>query len=717
MCGSPVWRPMRTRSTCPSGHSCSRSARCASTAAPTASRARGKEKKNASPCVSISVPPRAPNVSRTRCRWSAETCPYASSPSSCKSFVEPSMSVKTNVTVPAGRVLIAAYANAMNRLAQETSPYLLQHAENPVDWQPWGPEAFAQSRSESKPLLVSIGYSSCHWCHVNERFVCVKVDREERPDVDSVYMDAVVSLTGQGGWPLTVFLTPGGEPFFGGTYFPPEPRHGLPAFRQVLRAVADAYRERPADVAAQAEALVGALRSAAEREPSRERLHAGLLAEAEEVLLQQLDPRSGGFGHAPKFPPASALEFLLRRGSLDAVRVTLDGMAAGGMYDVVGGGFHRYSVDSDWLVPHFEKMLYDNALLVPPYLHAWLVTGEGRYRDVAERTLDYLLRELRLESGGFASAQDADTDGVEGLTYTWTDDDGVPPGLLMPFEGGRSIIRGVLDDDTRARLLEIRERRAQPFRDDKVIASWNGLALAALAEGARFLPSDKLSQAAVGLGELLDVDPLWRTTRDGRPKFPAYLDDYANVAHGFYELHVATGDLRWLHASRRAADRAIALFGDEERGGFFLSPADGEQLVARPKSLEDNPIPSGSSMLAFVLLRLARIWGDEELEGQAVDALRLVGDYLTRAASAFGWALCALDLHLSPPRELAIAGGPGSPVARKALGVFDPNVVVAFGPAEDIPLLAGKDLVDGKPAVYACERFACRAPVTDPAEL
>jgi hypothetical protein len=619
-----------------------------------------------------------------------------------------------------------------NRLAHETSPYLLQHAENPVDWMPWGDEAFAAARESGRPLLVSIGYSSCHWCHVmeresfddvataadmNELFVCVKVDREERPDVDSVYMDAVVSLTGQGGWPLTVFLTPDGEPFFGGTYFPPEPRHGLPAFRQVLRAVADAYRERPDDVAAHAATLAGALREGAAREPSREPLHEELLAEAEETLLRQLDPRSGGFGRAPKFPPASALEFLLRRGSLDAVRLTLDGMAAGGMYDLVGGGFHRYSVDADWLVPHFEKMLYDNAQLVPPYLHAWLVTGEEHYRTVAEQTLDYLVREMRLESGGFASAQDADTDGVEGLTYTWTEDEGVPAELLLPFEHGRSIIRGELDDETRARLLEIRERRPQPFRDDKVIASWNGLALAALAEGARFLLSDNLSQAAVSLGELLDAEPLWRTTRDGRAKFPAYLDDYANVAHGFYELHVATGDLRWLRASRRAAERAIELFGDEERGGFFLSPRDGEQLVARQKSLEDNPDPSGNSMLAYVCLRLARIYGDDELERQAIGALRLVGDYLTRAPSAFGWALCALDLYLSPPREIAIAGGADTGVARAALSGYAPNAVVAFGPADDVPLLAGKDLVDGKPAVYVCERFACQAPVTDAAKL
>jgi uncharacterized protein YyaL (SSP411 family) len=627
---------------------------------------------------------------------------------------------------------MGAYATPMNRLAQETSPYLLQHADNPVDWHPWGEEALGRARDEGKPLLVSIGYSACHWCHVmeresfddeataglmNELFVNVKVDREERPDVDAVYMDAVVALTGQGGWPLTVFLTPDGEPFYGGTYFPPEPRHGLPSFRQVLQAVADVYRERPEDVAAQAEALIGALRRSGETDPSRDPLTDALLTEAERGLLAQLDPRWGGFGHAPKFPPASALEFLLRRGRLDAVRLTLDGMAAGGMHDLVGGGFHRYSVDAEWLVPHFEKMLYDNALLVPPYLHAWLLTGEERFREVAERTLEYMVRELRLPGGGFASAQDADTDGVEGLTYTWTTEEGAPAELLQPFERGRSILRGELDEEIRARLLAIREQRPQPALDDKVIASWNGLALAALAEGARRLGRGDLLAAAVELGELLAVDPLWRTMRDGRAKYPGYLDDYANVAHGLYELHVATGDPRWLREARRVALSAVDRFGDPERGGFFLTPADGEQLVARQKAFDDNPTPAGSSMLAFVLLRLARIWGDDELERQAVGALRLVRDLLTRAPSAFGWALCALDLYLSTPRELAIVGGADSDVARAALTGFDPHAVVAFGPADDVPLLEGKARVDGKPAVYVCERFACRAPVTDPAEL
>ena len=617
----------------------------------------------------------------------------------------------------------------MNRLANETSPYLLQHAANPVDWYPCGEEAFARARVEDKPILLSVGYAACHWCHVmehesfeddetarlmNELFVSVKVDREERPDVDALYMDAVVSLTGQGGWPMTVFLTPDGAPFFGGTYYPPEPRHGLPSFRQLLVAIASAYRDRREDITEQAADLVDALRRSVETAPSREPLERGLIAEATQVLRRQFEPEWGGFGHAPKFPPASVVELLLRTGDLEMATTTLDGMAAGGMYDLVGGGFHRYSVDERWLVPHFEKMLYDNALLVPAYLHGWLVTGRARYREVAEETLDYMLRELRLPSGGFASSQDADTEGVEGLTYTWTADEGAPAELLAPFEHGRSILRGELDEATRERLLAIRARRPQPALDDKVIASWNGLALAALAEGARRLERSDLLDAARGLGELLDVDPLWRTLRDGRTKLPAYLEDYANVAHGFLELHVATGDLRWLRSARRLALRAAELFADDGRGGFFLTPAGGEELVARRKDLDDNPTPSGNSMLAHVLLRLARTWGDDELERRAAGVLRLVRDLMPRAPSAFGWTLCVLDLYLSPPREIAIAGAPDSEVARAALRGFDPNAVVAVGPSDDVPLLAGKGLVDGKPAVYVCERFVCRSPVTDP---
>jgi uncharacterized protein len=403
-------------------------------------------------------------------------------------------------------------------------------------------------------------------------------------------------------------------------------------------------------------------------------------------------------------------------------------MRAGGMYDLVGGGFHRYSVDAQWLVPHFEKMLYDNALLVPTYLHAWVLTGDEEYRRVVEETVEYALRELRLDGGGFASAQDADTDGVEGLTFTWTAEEleaAIGPGheqLLQPFEHGRSIVRGRLTGEQQAALFAVREQRPKPLRDDKAIAAWNGLMLAALAEAGRRLDREDWIDAARELAEFLlgplsDGDRLHRTWRNGVAKGTGYLEDYADVAHGLYELHVATGELRWLHEAHRLARLAVELFRDDERGGFFLTPADGEELVARQKDLDDNPTPAGNSMLAFVLLRLARIWGDDELERSAVGVLRLVRDVIPRAPTAFGWALCALDLHLSPPRELAIAGGPATPVARAALRGLEPNTVVGFGPADDVPLLAGKELVDGKPAVYVCERFACRAPVTDAAEL
>jgi uncharacterized protein len=632
----------------------------------------------------------------------------------------------------------------MNRLAQETSPYLLQHADNPVDWYPWGEEALERARAEDKPILLSIGYAACHWCHVmehesfeddetarlmNERFVNVKVDREERPDVDALYMEAVVALTGQGGWPMTVFLTPEGVPFFGGTYYPPEPRYGMPSFRDVLETISGLYRERRGAVDGSASQLKEALEQASRLSPSTEPLTEQLLGDASVALRRQFDPQWGGFGGAPKFPPASTLEFLLRmhlRGdeqALPMVVTTLDAMAAGGMHDLVGGGFHRYSVDRTWLVPHFEKMLYDNALLASAYLHAWVVTGKERYRTVVERTLDYVLRELSLPDGGFASAQDADTEGVEGLTFTWTAEEGVPEELLHPFEEGRSIIRGDLDEELRRRLFEQREQRSKPLRDDKAIASWNGLLLAALAEAGRRLERRDWLDAATRLGEFLlgplsdDQGRLYRTFRGGRAKNTGFLEDYADVANGLYELHVATGELRWLEEANRLARLAIGLFGDEERGGFFLTPAHGERLIARQKGFDDHPTPSGNSMLAFVLLRLARIYGDDELERRAVDVFRLIRDALTRAPQAFGHALSALDLHFSPPRELAILGPVESDVARAALAPFEPSSVVAVGPAEGVPLLAGKGLVGGKPAVYVCENFACKAPVTNPDNL
>jgi len=619
----------------------------------------------------------------------------------------------------------------VNRLAQETSPYLLQHASNPVDWYAWGDEALARARDEDRPILLSIGYSACHWCHVmeresfedaltasvmNERFVCIKVDREERPDLDSIYMDAVVSLTGSGGWPMTVFLTPAGEPFFGGTYFPPEPRHGLPSFKQVLLAIGDAWRDRRDEIERSGGELAGHIRAGAQLSASSDPLSPSLLDEAQQKLGETFDAEWGGWGGAPKFPPAPVLEFLLRRGEAEMTRRTLDTMALGGMHDLVGGGFHRYSVDERWLVPHFEKMLYDNALLASVYLRAAARFGDDAYRLVADRTIDYVLRELALEGGGFASAQDADTNGVEGLTFSWAPGEGAPEDLLEPFEDGRFVLRGRLDDATRARLFELREQRPKPLRDDKAIASWNGLMLAALAQAGRV-------EAAIALGEFLlgslstHDGRLHRTWRNGVAKGNGYLEDYADVSYGLLELHVATGDPRWLREAHRLATLAVALFGDDEAGGFFQTPVDGEQLVARKKELDDHPTPSGNAMLAYVLLRLARIWGDDELERRGVSVLRLVRGGLVRAPSAFGWMLVSLDQHFAPHRELAIIGSADAPVARAAVAIAAPTDVIAFGPADDVPLLAGRTEVGGSPAVYVCERFACRLPVTDAGSL
>ena len=633
----------------------------------------------------------------------------------------------------------------MNRLAGATSPYLLQHAENPVDWYEWGDEAFERARLEDKPLLVSVGYSSCHWCHVmahesfedrgtaelmNERFVNVKVDREERPDVDAVTMEATVGMTGRGGWPTTVFMTPEGRPFYAGTYFPPEPRHGIASFRDVLRAVWQAWQERRSDIEQQATRIEDALRRSAELEPSRQPLTQELLREATWEIARTFESGFGGFGHAPKFPPAATLEFLLRRAdeeSLAIATATLDGMAAGGMYDVVGGGFHRYSVDERWLVPHFEKMLYDNALLASAYLHGWVVTGKPRYREIVEETLAYLLRELALPDGGFASAQDADTAGTEGLTYTWSEDEardaGIPFELLELFEDGRSIVRGELSREQRVRALAIRSARPQPSRDDKAIASWNGLVLAALAEAGRRLEREDWLDAARALGDFLlgplsaADERLLRSRREGWSGGAAFLDDYANVVNGLLELHVATGELRFLLEANRLARLAVDLFADERNGGFFLSEETSDGRLPRTKDLQDTPVPSGNSMLAWVLLRLGRIWGDDTLEQHAVAVFRLVEPHLRRAPGAFAWMLCGLDLWFSPPRELAIVGPVSSPVARAALAPFQPNTVVAVGPADEVPLLEGKSLVDGRPAVYACERFVCKRPVTEPEDL
>ncbi|MGN6379273.1 MAG: thioredoxin domain-containing protein [Gaiellales bacterium] len=655
----------------------------------------------------------------------------------------------------------------MNRLAGETSPYLLQHASNPVDWRPWGEEAFAEARQRDVPLLVSVGYSACHWCHVmehesfsdpgtaelmNRLYVNIKVDREERPDVDAVYMDAVVSMTGHGGWPMTVFLTPDKRPFYGGTYYPPEPRHGMPAFRQVLEAVSATWRERRAEVTAMAGRLTDVLQRAAQQAPSDEPLDTRLLDDAVANLAGSYDRRWGGFGGAPKFPPASVLGFLLREhdrsGSpeaLEMARGTLDGMALGGMYDVIGGGFHRYSVDPVWLVPHFEKMLYDNALLAVAYLEGWAVTGDAGWRAVAEATLDYMLRELLLPEGGFASSQDADTLGEEGVTYVWTPDqlrrvlgsgaDAAIEHFGVTEQGnfeGATILRPVGPEpdgmpEIRRRLLEARAERPQPGRDDKVLAAWNGLALAALAQGGWRLGRPDMLAAAERLAAFLRdrmTDPdgrLLRSHRAGQSRIPGYLDDHAAVAHGLLELYTATGTAAHLDWAQELSDQAVARFADPHNGGFFFTAGDGEQMVAPRKEIEDNPTPSGNSLMATVLLRLARLHGDAEREELAVGVARLSAGHARRMPHGFGHLLQAVELHLAPPREVAVVGPAGDPATRELADAvrsgFHPTVVYAFGDGDPspLPLLEGRGLVDGRPAAYVCERFACRRPETDPA--
>ncbi|HUZ83159.1 MAG TPA: thioredoxin domain-containing protein [Gaiellales bacterium] len=660
----------------------------------------------------------------------------------------------------------------MNRLASETSLYLRQHAGNPVDWYPWGEPAFASARDRDVPVLLSVGYSACHWCHVMEResfedaataelmnrlFVCVKVDREERPDVDAVYMSAVAGLTGRGGWPMTVFLTPTGQPFFGGTYYPPLPRPGLPSLRMVLEAVDEAWRERRQEVVEAGFRLAGALAESAVALEPAEVPGEQMLLRALEGISRVHDSRFGGFGGAPKFPPAATIGFLLRlharTGSERALEIatsTLDGMARGGMYDVLAGGFHRYSVDERWLVPHFEKMLYDNAQLAVAYLEGWAVTGELRHRRVAERTLDYLIAEMRLPHGGFAAAQDADTLGDEGVTFVWTprqlrdvlgsgdaataaDHFGVT--AAGTFEHGASVLRPSGEPPAglagiERRLLEARRARPQPTRDDKAVACWNGLALAALSQGSWRLGRPDLLEAANELATFLTgpMSPggrLMRVHAGGSARIPAYLDDHAAVAHGLIELALASGEPSHLERAGRIARDAAARFADRQRGGFFYTPRDGERLVADHKEFDDNPTPSGSALLASVLVRLARLTGETELEEQAVGAIRLGLAAAAQAPHAFGTLLSAADLVVAQPREVAVIGPPGDPATEALLAAarsgFHPTVVYAFGPGspghQGVALLEGRQLVEGRPAVYVCERFACLAPLTEPAEV
>ncbi|HET7234915.1 MAG TPA: thioredoxin domain-containing protein [Actinomycetota bacterium] len=672
----------------------------------------------------------------------------------------------------------------MNRLAHETSPYLLQHADNPVDWYPWGEEALALARERDVPILLSIGYAACHWCHVmeresfedpetaalmNEHFVSIKVDREERPDLDAIYMDAVQALSGHGGWPLTAFLTPEGKPFYAGTYFPDEDRHGMPAFRKVLSAIADVWVTRRGEAEMQSAKVLEAVGRASRLGASREPLADDVLQNAFARLRGAFDPRWGGFGGAPKFPQPMTLEFVLRmhpRGmpdALDMVTRTLDAMAAGGMYDQVGGGFHRYSTDERWHVPHFEKMLYDNALLVRLYVHAWLVTGREAYRRIAAETCEYLLRELEHPEGAFYSSQDADSDGVEGKFFVWSWDElvGVAGEAVATafgarpsgnWEGSNVLWRPLpleavaaemeLDaadlerdlETARTELFEIRQGRVHPATDDKILAAWNGMAIAALAEAGRALGEPAYVDAAVRAADFVlthlrdDSGRLLRSWRNGRAGRPGFADDHALMADACLVLYETTFELRWFEQARALADELVRLFHDAERGGFFQTGSDAEALVVRPKDLDDNAVPSGNSAAADVLQRLAHLTGEPTYERAGAEALRLVRDAMAGAPAGFGHALGALDLYLGPVREVAIVGDPDDDATRALAAEvttsrYVPNHVLAVAAPQDresferVGLLAERVALDGRPTAYVCERFVCRLPVTDPGAL
>ncbi len=660
-----------------------------------------------------------------------------------------------------------------NRLADETSPYLLQHKDNPVDWYPWGEEALARAKQEDKPLLVSIGYSACHWCHVmehesfedpetaklmNENFVPVKVDREERPDVDTIYMGAMQAMTGHGGWPLNVFIDPDGVPFYGGTYFPPEQRHGMPSFRQVLEGVSEAWRTRRDEIKAAAPRTVEGLSATARLRASDEEPSPQELEEAERGLAAQFDHDFGGFGGAPKFPPASALDFLMARIADGAdvtgrppemVRITLDRMAKGGIYDQVGGGFARYAVDGHWLVPHFEKMLYDNALLARTYLHGWQLTGEALHRRVCEETLDWALREMRGPEGGFYSALDADSEGEEGKFYVWTEPElrevlGEDADPLLSYWGvdrgpnfeGRSILYVAgdeIDPDllarARQRLYDVRSQRVWPGLDDKRLTAWNALMVAALADAGAALGRDDYLDAARECADFLLAKMrdgggrLLRTYKDGRASLDAYLEDHAFLSEALLVLYAATLETRWFVEARRLADDVVLRFRDAEAGGFFDTASDHEALVVRPRSFEDHPIPSGSSAAAYALLRIFAVTGDRAYERPAVEVFRLLHKAAARHPQAFGHLLQAMHFHFSTPREVALVGDRLDELAGVVRRRFRPTVVVAgMRPGDEealdaIPLLRGREPVNGEPAAYVCENFTCKMPVADPTAL
>ena len=671
-----------------------------------------------------------------------------------------------------------------NRLINETSPYLLQHAHNPVDWYPWGSEALERARADDKPILLSVGYSACHWCHVmeresfenadiaammNERFVSVKVDREERPDIDSIYMTAVQAMTGHGGWPMTVFLTPEGKPFYGGTYFPPEDRGGMPSFPRVLTAISDAYDNSRGDVLQTTEQLLDRMRQmSAVAQPALEPLTLDVMRQAARKVASEFDDRNGGVGMQPKFPQPMTYEFLLRHhqraGDADAlgmVELTLQRMALGGIYDQIGGGFHRYSTDAFWLVPHFEKMLYDNALLVRLYLHAYQITGNPLYRRIVEETLDYVLREMTSPEGGFYSAQDADSEGVEGKFFIWLpqeitaalgDEDGE---IINRYYGvtrhgnfeGRNILHVTMDaanlarDEglspaefrkllarAKARLLAVRGERIAPALDDKILTSWNGLMLAAFAEAAAVL--DRPDYAAVAarnaeflMANLFDDGRLLRTYKDGRAKLNGYLEDFAFLIDGLLALHEVSFDRKRLDDAIELGEAMVRLFWDEASGQFYDTGHDHERLVVRPKDITDNAIPCGSSMAVAVLLRLAVITGQGDLERRASVALRSVRRLMTNFPTAAGHWLGALDFYLSRTKEIVIVGERGEDGTRALLAEayrhYMPNRVL-LGTADgndgamyDMPLLANRQRIDGLPTAYVCEDYVCQLPVTD----
>ncbi len=674
-----------------------------------------------------------------------------------------------------------------NRLAGETSPYLLQHKDNPVDWFPWGDEARDRARESDRPLLVSIGYSACHWCHVmeresfedaeiaalmNDRFVCVKVDREERPDVDAICMEACQAMTGQGGWPLNAFLTPGTIPFYAGTYFPPQPRPGMPSWRMVLEAIADAWERRRQEIVAQGAAIVRSLGASARIEPSEQPFHSAMLDTAAATLGRRFDAVNGGWGTAPKFPQAGTIEFLLARGEPEMALASLRAMAGGGIYDQVGGGFARYAVDATWTVPHFEKMLYDNALLARAYLHGYQVSGEELFARVCRETLDWALLEMRGPEGGFCSSLDADSEGVEGKFYVWALDElrSVLGDRGDPAEGGggagedsladeaiayfgatedgnfehRTNVlegRGVVPErlpEIRRRLYEVRRQRVWPGLDDKRLTSWNALMIAALADAGAVLRRDDYLQAARACAEFVlsdlsdDAGRLLRTWKNGRGRLRAYLEDHAFLLDALIVLYQATFEQRWYDEAVTLADTMIALFADRERGGFFTTAGDEEVLVTRRKDLDDTPIPSGNSAAALALLRLARLSGEASYEQHAVGVLRLLGTIAVEHPGGFAHLLAALDFHLARVVEVAIVGGDhdgAKPLLDSVRTAFRPHLVLAggspgspraaeqVGDASDgrggVPLLVGRGLVDGRAAAYVCEHFVCQAPVTD----